>query len=439
MVPGSGEPAMHVRSPRRLRGPLQGTVVGDVVGNVVAPVSRTTAFYARSWARWIGRHGTAPEVPVPWPGPSLAWQAMLDEVVLSAAFALGLRARPPAESTSRAEEELTTALGLYEENGWLKDPSTYFAVPPALIDPELQRLSFRSLDYEWCRFQSGYEPHPGEPGRDRWLDHQGNRTAHAWVLRHPRPRPWLVCVHGAAMGKAAIDLTCFRAAWLHHKLGLNVALTVLPGHGPRLAHGGSGARFPGDDALDTIHGFSQAVWDVRRLVTWIRSQGDDLVGVKGLSLGTYPAALMAALEPDLACVIAGVPVADFHELVVRNSPSSREPADRAAHLGEMAWQVHRVVCPLSMPSRVPHGRRFIYAGLADRLVHPRWHAFRLWTHWDRPRMHWYEGSHVGFYTARSVRGFVHEALAQSGLVPAATGPGALEESQRGPSLDDVNV
>lgn len=430
MVTGSGQPVMRVRPSQRLRGPMQDTAVGNVVGNVVAPVSRTTAFYARSWGRWMARHTTVSDVPVPWPRPSLAWQAMLDEVALSA-FGLAQGARPSAEATRRAEGELRTALGLYEERGWLQDPSTFFAVPPQLTHPELQQHRFRSLPYEWCRFESGYEPHRGEPGRDRWLDHQGNRTAHAWLLRHPDPRPWLLCVHGAAMGKAMIDLICFRAAWLHHKLGLNVALTVLPGHGPRLAHGGSAARFPGADVLDTIHGFSQAVWDARRLLTWIRSQGDDPVGVKGLSLGTYPTALMAALEPDLACVIAGVPVADYHELVVRNSPPSRKGRDSAAHLDDMAWQAHRVVCPLSMPPRVDHGRRFIYAGLADRMVHPRWHALRLWAHWDRPRIHWYEGSHVGFYTARSVPGFVRHALVQSGLAPGGTSPGALEERRRG--------
>ncbi len=189
------------------------------------------------------------------------------------------------------------------------------------------------------------------------------------------------------------------------------------------------ASFPGDNVLDTIHGFSQAVWDVRRLLTWIRSQGDGQVGIKRLSLGTYPTALLAVLEPDLPCVIAGLPVADFHELLIRNSSPRRQSTDRPTQLEEMAWLAHRVVSPLSMPPRVEHQRRFIYAGLADRMVHPRWHALRLWVHWDRPRIHWYQGSHVGFYTARSVRGFVHEALVQSGLVPAATAPGAAEEGR----------
>ena len=53
------------------------------------------------------------------------------------------------------------------------------------------------------------------------------------MLRHKEPWPWLVCVHGAEMGRAALDLMLFRAWHLHQDLGLNVVLPVLPMHGPR--------------------------------------------------------------------------------------------------------------------------------------------------------------------------------------------------------------
>ena len=53
------------------------------------------------------------------------------------------------------------------------------------------------------------------------------------LLRHKEHRPWLVCVHGAEMGRAALDLALFRAWHLHEDLGLNVVLPVLPMHGPR--------------------------------------------------------------------------------------------------------------------------------------------------------------------------------------------------------------
>ena len=77
-------------------------------------------------------------------------------------------------------------------------------------------------------------PHPGEPGRERWLAYEANRTGHAWLLKHPGPpRPWLVCVPGYRMGRPAVDFTGFRAGWLYKTLGLNVAIPVIPLHGPR--------------------------------------------------------------------------------------------------------------------------------------------------------------------------------------------------------------
>src|ERR1035441_3662442 len=35
--------------------------------------------------------------------------------------------------------------------------------------------------------------------------------------------------------------------------------------------------------------------------------------------------------------------------------------------------------------------RFLYAGIADRLVHPRDQVTRLWEHWGRPEIQWYHG------------------------------------------------
>jgi hypothetical protein len=82
-----------------------------------------------------------------------------------------------------------------------------------------------------------------------------------------------------------------------------------------------------------------------------------------------------------------------------------------------------VVSPLSLTPRVPPEGRFIYAGLADRLVHPRHQVVRLWEHWGRPEISWYPGGHTGFFRSQPVQLFVEEALVQSGLVetPVAGG------------------
>lgn len=60
-----------------------------------------------------------------------------------------------------------------------------------------------------------------------------------------------------------------------------------------------------------------------------------------------------------------------------------------------------------------------HAGVADRLVHPREQVTRLWEHWGRPEIVWYQGGHTGFFRSRSVQRFVQDALVQSGLVEAS--------------------
>ena len=113
-------------------------------------------------------------------------------------------------------------------------------------------------------FDSGYAPYPGEPGRERWLSYTATQRVYGLMLRHPEPRPWLVCVHGTEMGRAGVDLRLFRAWHLHENLGLNVVLPVLPLHGPRKRGVPKGAVLPGEDVLDNVHAAAQAVWDIRR-------------------------------------------------------------------------------------------------------------------------------------------------------------------------------
>jgi len=93
-------------------------------------------------------------------------------------------------------------------------------------------------------------------------------------------------------------------------------------------------------------------------------------------------------------------------------------ADTSGVLGPGADEVHRVVSPLAMECRVPFERRFIFAGLADRMS-TFGHARRLWLHWDRPAFETYPGGHVGFFLSPGVKRFVDEALRRSYTSAAA--------------------
>ena len=217
---------------------------------------------------------------------------------------------------AQLEAEATEAAALYEARGWCEQSGGVLSHPAAALGTHDPQVTGRRHTYERVEFDSEYEPHPGEPGRARWLGYTANRGARAWMLRHDEPRPWLICVHGAMMGRPNLDLSLFRTRWLHEDLGLNVLLPVLPLHGPRRGDLPRDTMFPGEDVLDNVHGAAQSVWDIRRLVSWIRTQDPAArIGVTGVSLGGYVTSLVASLEDGLACAIVGVPVVDLVDLI----------------------------------------------------------------------------------------------------------------------------
>jgi hypothetical protein len=65
-----------------------------------------------------------------------------------------------------------------------------------------------------------------------------------------------------------------------------------------------------------------------------------------------------------------------------------------------------------MDCKVPRERRYIFAGLADRMS-TFGQARRLWLHWGRPALAAYAGGHVGFFWSRTVRQFVDDAVSAS--------------------------
>ena len=411
----SGAAADDADKGRQLGVPYQRSRRAGPVQNALRPFARTGGFYARSWGRYLDREPD--KLPVARPTLALATQAFFDEIVL-----VGLRSVRPVSSdpdaVARVKRKVIAALELYGEKGWLENPEGFFATPPPLTDVTVRPVNSRGRSYQRMSFDSRYEPHAGEPGRERWLGYTANDRVYALMLRHREPRPWLVCVHGAQMGRAALDLTLFRAWQLHEDLGLNVALPVLPMHGPRARGLPKGAVFPGGNLLDNVHAAAQAVWDIRRLLSWIRSQEpDSKIGLNGMSLGGYIASLVASLDDGLTCAILGVPVVDLVELLGRHAGLSHN--DPRRQVLTLAKPLGRMISPLALTPRVPMRGRFIYAGIADRLVHPRDQVSRLWEHWGRPEIVWYRGGHTGFFLSRPVQRFVQDALVQSGLVDAS--------------------
>lgn len=405
-IPETGDAA----EPADSEVPGKATSGPGLLANVIGPLDRAGRYYTEQWRDYLRQ--TPDELPVARPTLALAAHALRDELVV-----LGLRMRRPFSDMpgyQRITDEVTEALDFYQRKGWLDDPERYFKKPPVLSNVTVRQVKGRRKNHQRLVFDSGYSPYRGEPGRERWLGYTANERVYAIMLRHREPRPWLVCVHGAEMGRAGLDLAVFHARHLHEDLGLNLVFPVLPMHGPRGRGLPKGALFPSEDVLDNVHATAQAVWDIRRLVSWIRrQQPESPIGLNAISLGGYVASLVASLEDDLACAILGVPVADLVEVLVRHSGVGADDPRRKTFA--LAEPIGRMVSPLSLQPRVPLSGRFIYAGIADRLVHPRDQIIRLWTHWGRPQIVWYRGGHTGFFASRPVQHFIDEALIQSRL------------------------
>lgn len=342
---------------------------------------------------------------------------LADEAVL--ATFRRLRPRPSEAQWQRIVADTTAAAALWAREGWLDAPEAFHGPVVPLTDPELRvsragRARVGNLRVERLRFASVWSPPADAPGRDRWLRYAENATARATVVRHrPGPRPWVICLHGTDMGRDA-DLRSFRVRHLFDDLGCNVVLPVLPLHGPRRVHAEHDARFPTLDALDNVYGLAQAAADVRRIIDWVRTQQPQRIGLIGVSLGGYVAALVAGLESEpLDCVLPIIPATDFPALFHRQSPSDLQ--QQLDPLMTSLRQVHSVVSPLRFTPSTPRSRRAIAAGLADRLIDPVDQVAPLWEHWERPSIHWYAGGHVGHLVRRDLRTFVDVTLSRSGV------------------------
>ena len=330
--------------------------------------------------------------------------AGLDETLIRLALAAS---RPKRRRLRDLSERLDYYERIAQEYAAI-DPADFYGEPEP-IRPERERLVEKIVggtisDLSWS---SGYEPRLAS-ARDAYLRWKTNLTAHVRLFKHDRPaKAAVIWIPGYRGGPPAIEQRISRALELFES-GLDVAAYTTPFQGSRAPLRASRAPlFPSQGNIArTNEGFGQMIWELRGLLKWLFERSAPIVGVAGMSLGGYGAALLGTVEPRVSFLIPFIPLADFTDAVVSHDalrgieiPETLQAASRRA------LAIHR---PLARAPVVPAERVLIVGGVADRVT-GRAHAERL-AELFGCEIAWFRGGHILQYgrgeAFAALRGFV---------------------------------
>lgn len=315
---------------------------------------------------------------------------MVDRAVTLAVEAQSRSGRGPRIAVSHAARvAFLERLALEYPN----EPSLDLFVPPPPVIPALRRVRDERgssvFDASW---PSAYVPRFASYV-DRYTRTRENQIAAARLFRRNsgEPRPVVVIVHGYMSGSFPIEERLWPIQTLD-ELGFDTLLFVLPFHGLRAnPKFGLVPEFPGTDPRMSIEGFLHAIFDLRACVRWLKAAGHPAVGLFGMSLGGYTAALAATVEPDLAFLVPLVPLASLADFAREQGSLSAPPA-QAQLEHELLERIYRPISPVSLPSRVASDRVLVIGARADRVT-PISHARSLATHFSAPLIA-FRGGHL---------------------------------------------
>jgi len=226
-----------------------------------------------------------------------------------------------------------------------------------------------------------------------YRSHEDNQTALLRTLNlRIKGKPMAILVNGFSSGHHLLE----RVAWPmreFRRLGIGVSLFALPFHGPR------GRSFPPEwpqqDTKLTIEGFRQAIWDLQTAIRIMREGGASHVGVVGMSLGGYTAALLATATSDVDFVLSYIPIASlpeimnelglipgsgdvqkelyegYRDLLVPITPEGREPMVESERIAIISGEFDRV-------ATVQHGARLAAHFGTELLTFPGAHMLQVW-------------------------------------------------------------
>lgn len=289
------------------------------------------------------------------------------------ALAVAMQARGDRQADAMPHEERMRRLAaippLYE------DALDAFFEKPAPTALTLREVRHGVWESSWASASTPFS----SPLSDRYLSGIENRTARArFYLGTGAKRPAVIAIHGYMGGAWFFEENQWPIDWLNRR-GLDVALPVLPFHAGRAGARRGGPTFPSSDPRMTNEGFRQAAADVRTLVRFFRDRGASHVGIMGMSLGGYTAALLATIveRGEIDFVMPLIPLAslaDFAREQGRLGVGSRADEQHAA-LEKASF----VASPFARPLKLPRERALVVAAEHDRITPVR-HAERIAQH-----------------------------------------------------------
>ncbi|MEO7034408.1 MAG: hypothetical protein ABI548_10970 [Polyangiaceae bacterium] len=242
-----------------------------------------------------------------------------------------------------------------------------------------------ALDLAWA---SDYQPFlPGMA--ERYARTPENHAAGVRMLRAAEKRPVAILIHGYMAGSYQVE----QRLWPVQRFlrsGYDVAFFTLPFHGVRANAARRGPpEFPGADPRFSTEGFRQVIGDLQNFVVWLREQGHPEVGVMGMSLGGYTAALLATIQEGLSFCVPVIPLASLADFAREQRELSAAPAAEAEEHA-LLERIYRVVSPVDRRPRIAPARTLVVAAKADRIT-PVGHARKLAAHFGSPLVSWHGG------------------------------------------------
>jgi dienelactone hydrolase len=266
--------------------------------------------------------------------------------------------------------------------------------------PEPYRLEAHDFTYEQADLEN-----PDPPGAKYYsvrypspieTRHPENNRVYAEFLCPPGEGPFpAVVLLDIMQGNAVV---CRLQAGLLARKGIASLFVQMPYYGERRPIR-ERIRMISPDLEHTKRSVRQAVLDVRRGAAWLASRPEvsgKSIGIMGTSLGSFLAALSAAMEPRLeraAILLGGGGLVEtyYHD---ERAKLYRMTYEALGGKKETLVELLAPLDPLTYAERLKQRKLLFIAGSHDEVVLPQ-ATKALWKATGEQPIHWYPATHVG--------------------------------------------